>query len=536
MIKEIVKNDIRYLRRGLIGWAGLLLLPLAGFAGLHTGLGQDPHYWDMLPYGLILLFIVQMVTQILLVARLVQKENLRDPRAYWLTRPLPRGQLLIAKLFSAVMLFLLPQLLQVGGAALLFSGEWGPVLAALQWGSTIFAALLVASLILAGITRSPGAALLGYIGLPVGLTIVELAGFQNIRVPVQDVLSHLLGDAGVLLHLLLNLALVFGLTGFALRYWQSRRGLSSLLCLGFALLCWVFSVSLDIPKSVPQAKVALPASASLKVDPVRFFRQDIAPGGGSSTGQGSRTADSWNGGGARSVYGLSADLLWSGIPGDWLVESEAIKTFGPDGALWGRPDQEYQSSFRSSYSAELIRALFPNYRPDPQPGRVLRQQLFLSPQIKPAEIEWPVTLSTGFATRVYAASKEQLLLAEGSLIQLGNALLLIESIEHLSTELSLTFRFMGVPPVTGYDRGWEAGFFALRIPGSGEVIVDYRSTGGASHLHSFFQTGRFELTFEDVPSNHSSVPAAELYLIQLDLLGIEVRRERYVVERDLAGH
>mgnify|MGYP005846751229 CR=1 FL=1 len=532
MISQLIKNDIRYLRLGLIGWGGLLLLPVLGFAGYRTSLGWDPHYWDTLRYGWTLLFIVQLVVQIVLVASLVQKENLKDPRAYWRTRPIPRGQLLLAKLVLVAVLFLLPQLLQVSLAAALFAADAGIVLDALRDGAFLFSIVLIASLIAAGLSRTPGSALLGIIVLPVGLTILDLVGFYRIRGPVQNGLSRLLGDSIAVFDLLFVPMLVCALAGFVLRYFSWRYRKASNWLLGVSLLCLVFGMNMRPERAspAPQATLRLPETAVLTVEPKYFLRKDFKLGGyGSSTDQGS-TPDLWNSGGPHSAYGITARLDWSGTPDDWLVRSEAIKTYGPDGAFWGRPDPQQRSRYVSSYHDAFTRALFPDYRHAQRGRRIIRsEQLFLAPQINPDEIEWPVTLTTEFATEVYGARKEPLPLAPGTQIELLGARLLLDGVEKLADRLIISFRAVGVPPIPGYDAGVASGLFVLRDAATGHVIYGTRSNGSGSQFLGFFQTGNFQLEFSKPNSGGGTQPEYELYYIHLDLLGVDVRQVDYVV-------
>lgn len=120
-MKTLIINDYRYLRSVLLFWLGLLLLPVLCLVGLHTPLGWSPYYWSSITYAISLLFLAQIITQAVLVSNLVQKENLKNPHAYWLTRPIPRGQLVVAKFISTALWFLLPQFLQIGLMALLNS-------------------------------------------------------------------------------------------------------------------------------------------------------------------------------------------------------------------------------------------------------------------------------------------------------------------------------------------------------------------------------------------------------------------------------
>jgi len=532
MICNLVKNDLRYLRRGLIGWAGLLLLPILGFAGYRTRLGWDPHYWDTLRYSLTLLFIVQMVVQIVLVAGLVQKENLKDPRAYWQTRPIPRGQLLLTKLISVIVLFLLPQLLQVGLAAALFAGDAGIMLESLGSASLLFSLLLFASLIAAGLSRTAGGALLGIIMLPLGLAIVDMLGFYRIRVPAQEGLSRLLGDSIAVLELLLVPMLICALAGFGLRYYSRRHRTASRWFLGVSLLCLALSINIDSDRRSPvsQSTLRLPETAALTVDPKYFLRKDIKRGGyGFSISQES-TPDLWNAGGSGSSYGLSAHLQWSGIPDNRLVRSEAIRTYGPDGAFWGSPGRKNRSSYLASYNDAFTRSLFPDYQPTQRGKRIIRREpLFLSPHIKPDEIKWPVTLSTEFATRVFEARKERLPLAPGTRIELRGARMLTTGVEKIGDELKVSFRCVGVPPIPGYDAGVESGLFVLRNPSTGHVAYGRRSSRSGSQFLGFFRTGNFELDFSNLEPSGGAESGFELYYINLELLGVDVRRVDYAV-------
>lgn len=532
MIAHLIKNDIRSLRYRLCLWAGLLLLPVLGFSLLRGEPGWKPHYWSTLHYGLGILFVAQILTQLLLVVNLVQKENMNDGRAYWRTRPIPLGQLLVAKLGSTILCFLLPQLLQIGLMATLFPGDWPQVLRALGTGAIVFGGLLCVVIIAAGMTRTSGQALIGLIGVLVGLMVVEMLGFSYIRIPLQGALQRLLGEWVSVSVLLLVLFLMLGLLSFALRYLSQRPRRDSFWILGAAVLCVAFATNMDsslrAPR-VPEATMRLPEKAKLEVGSIRFLRQDRRTGG--STAISSEISGAlWEGGGAGSAYGLSAHLEWSGLPEDWLVRTEVIRTLGPDGRRLLSWDTNRNAFDPAGFNSAFKRSLFPNSDPEARQGQMITwQRLFLSPDLQPSEIEWPATFSSGFATRVYRSEKVQLLLAEGERFELNGDRFFIERIDKTSDEMTITFRFLGTPPVAGYDSGWESGFFLIHESVSGETSFARSQGGTALTAFTFFQSGNFELRFRTESRSQKGLSGYELYFVHLELLGVEVHEADYTV-------
>lgn len=307
-MKTLIINDYRYLRSVLLFWLGLLLLPVLCLAGLHTPLGWSPYYWSSITYAISLLFLAQIITQAVLVSNLVQKENLKNPHAYWLTRPIPRGQLVAAKFISTALWFLLPQFLQIGLMALLIpsglrtpSGILGPV-------AIPVVLVLCASLVVAGLSRTSGKALMGLTMIPVGLIITDIAGMYFIRIPLQSGLLRILGDSFSVESLLIGLVVILSLGGYTLRYFSHRYRSASAFCLGLAALCLVLTIGLEDPPRIPEATMQLPDEATLRVDGINFLRKWGRDNefGLVSSGQRSGPAAVWDDDDGGKSYGISA--------------------------------------------------------------------------------------------------------------------------------------------------------------------------------------------------------------------------------------
>jgi ABC-type transport system involved in multi-copper enzyme maturation permease subunit len=320
-MKTLIINDYRYLRSVLLFWLGLLLLPVLCLAGLHTPLGWSPYYRSSITYAISLLFLAQIITQAVLVSNLVQKENLKNPHAYWLTRPIPRGQLVVAKFISTALWFLLPQFLQISLMALLIpsglrtpSGILGPV-------AIPVVLVLCASLVVAGLSRTSGKALMGLTMIPVGLIITDIAGMYFIRIPLQSGLLRILGDSFSVESLLIGLVVILSLGGYTLRYFSHRYRSASAFCLGLAALCLVLTIGLEDPPRIPEATMQLPDEATLRVDGINFLRKWGRDNefGLVSSGQRSGPAAVWDDDDGGKSYGISAHLHWSGVPEEWFV-------------------------------------------------------------------------------------------------------------------------------------------------------------------------------------------------------------------------
>ncbi|MCC5841484.1 MAG: hypothetical protein JJT96_15325 [Opitutales bacterium] len=533
-IKTLIANDSRHLRSRLIVWMGLLLLPVLCIAGLHTSWGWSPDYWSGLSYALPLLFSAQLIAQAVLVANLVQKENLKNPEAYWLTRPIPRGQLATAKLISAVLWFLLPQLLQISLIALLLPAGLTLLLEDLGSAAIPFGAVLCATLVVAGLSRTSGAALLGLIAIPVGLATADIVGLYLIRVPLQSGLLRFFGDAFPVGSLLFGLVFLLSLGGFSLRYCAHRFRPASISCLGLAAACLVLTIGLEDPPRIPEPTMQLPDEATLHMNNFSFLRKHRRDSefGFISSAQTVGPAAIWEEEGKGNSYGISANLHWSGLPEEWFVQTRALRTFGPDGKLWGRPDEDGPRSRHGEFSTDFKRSLFPEYDTG---GRIFlaatRTQLFDSTNIDPAAIDWPVSLSTEFATQVFTATKERVPLAQGARIELHSTRLLIGQVQWSGNTATITFNFIGVPPIPGLDIV-ETGFFVLYDPSSGVASFSEHRESSPSDVFGLFQTGYFELNFRGLKTPQPNEFPFELYFVHLDLLGVDVRRVDYRVHRN----
>ncbi len=116
LVWHIVEKDFRRLWVPLLLWT--LLLVAQSEVGVQA-LGGDGADLDRLYYLTIAertLIFLALIVNMLLVAALVQEDALTGARAFWVTRPIAGGRLLVAKLLGAMLMF--------GAVPLLASVRW----------------------------------------------------------------------------------------------------------------------------------------------------------------------------------------------------------------------------------------------------------------------------------------------------------------------------------------------------------------------------------------------------------------------------
>src|SRR5688500_2718808 len=106
---HLVLNDFRRMRVWLIGWTGMLLLPLAIGFMIVTREPSSATEWN-LPDKMAILTGLQVLVGYMLALILLHEHRIVGTNQFWLTRPISRGRLLGAK---AIGLFLMVGLLPV---------------------------------------------------------------------------------------------------------------------------------------------------------------------------------------------------------------------------------------------------------------------------------------------------------------------------------------------------------------------------------------------------------------------------------------
>ena len=121
LVLHIVRKDFRHLRFYLAGWLGLVIL-------MHVLIAIGPHLPGRVQSLLFLMGILLPVAKIffltLIISRLVQNDSPVGSTAFWLSRPVSGGRLLVSKTLFLVSTLILP-LLAVEALFLLFHGVTG---------------------------------------------------------------------------------------------------------------------------------------------------------------------------------------------------------------------------------------------------------------------------------------------------------------------------------------------------------------------------------------------------------------------------
>lgn len=531
MIKELIKNDIRYLRGWLLLWGGILGAMLLSFVLLRTDLGWSADYWGFLRIALLLGFLLQVLFQLLLVAKIVQKESLHNLRAYWLTRPISRRCLPLAKGGTLLIVVLLPQLLQAALMGACFPGGWAGAWAGLQAIAVLSLVLCFFGMLCASMTKDTGPALLALIFLPFALMILggALMWIPGLGALLTDGFFRVAAFpyAGVVLGVV---ALALGLWSFARQYrspggrWPHR-----IRCLASFALLVMASAAVPL-RTVPESTITPPADAALKVTgDFRFIRMD-RPFPGARSQQSGRELQTWLDGGPGSSYGLKGEVAWSGLPDDWLVVIRALRTYAPSGQLLPPGDERSGTRYRHQLPDGFKAVLFPD---DPRSRRTTRthdlRPLFFSPLLDVGALQLPETFTTVFATQFYRGETVRLPFGRDARIQVGNTRLLLLSAERPGGYLSLRFLFIGSGE-GGRSIGErvEGGYLVLRDPQTGRAVFGQRRTGSSSYILDLLSTGEFEMEFKGLPP-FEDLSDLEFYYVRTEPLGVDVRAVDYAV-------
>jgi ABC-type transport system involved in multi-copper enzyme maturation permease subunit len=107
---HIAKKDYRLQRSVVAGWIVLSLLTVADRL-IAPVLARDPHWQStVLPPWLFTIGLSYFLVLLLGTANIIQADRLVGTTAFWLTRPIPRGTLLRAKLLGLFLFIIVPSL------------------------------------------------------------------------------------------------------------------------------------------------------------------------------------------------------------------------------------------------------------------------------------------------------------------------------------------------------------------------------------------------------------------------------------------
>lgn len=538
MIKKLIENDIRYLRGWLLPWCGLLGTILLSFVLLRSDLGWNIDYWGFLRIALLLGFLLQLLFQLLLVTKIVQKESLRNPCAYWLTRPIPRQCLPPAKWSTLFIVVVLPQLLQAALMGFCFPGGWEGAWAGVRAIALISLLICFLGMLCASLTKDPGPALLTLIFMPFTLMI---GGAALMRIPsLGELLTgffyRVIGTPYAV-WVLAAVGIVLGLWSFAREYhapggrWAHR----SRCLISFVLL---FMASASVPvRSLPErllseSTIEPPTDAELKVvGELRFGRTD-RPFPGARSGSSGSDLQTWLEGGPGSSYELDGQVEWTGLPDGWLPVVRSLRSYDPGGRLLP-PGERSRALNTDHIPYAFARTLFPGIPAD-GPVREVRykHEFFSSPLLDARSLNLPETFTTVFATRFYKGEKVRLPLESDARIQLAKTRLRLLSVDRLGRDFTLRFLFLSAGS-KGRSIGEtvEGGFLVLRNPQTGQVAFGERGSGSSSYVFNLLSTGDFEIRFPGF-SGSENLSDLELYHVRMEPLGTHVRAVDYLLSED----
>ena len=202
---HIAKKDVRRMALPVGAWIALMVLPTVGlrlFAPSVTGHASSSldatatlvAMWSRL------IGVVQAVMGYVLVAALVLEDPLVRTSAFWMTRPIARGQLLAAKLMAAALLFLVAPGIALAPVWLASGFGFGDVFSA--WASSLKwqAPATLLALTFASIARSFAQVFLytaGLVAAEFALLWLSAPFFSGVSVPVRWT-RDFLGHAGLL--------------------------------------------------------------------------------------------------------------------------------------------------------------------------------------------------------------------------------------------------------------------------------------------------------------------------------------------------
>lgn len=523
MTTALIKNDLLYLRPWLAVWGGVLAVIFLLFAAMRTPLGWNPEYWAVFRWAIFAGILIQLLLQLILIAKILQKEHLLDSRAYWRTRPISRSRLPLAKICVILIALLLPQIVQFALAGACFPGGRDGAWHGIRTITVMGFGLSLLGIVSASLTKDVGQAVLALIGIP--FLVALIAQFVPIHFGVVAALRRF--D-----YLPVSLV-VLGVAGVLWVFWRHYRDSGSrwkqMPRYGGALALLFVGVSAMPVDPVSESTMAPPEDAELTVDDFVFRRTERTLGRETS---GSSSSAVWDVTGANHSYGLRAASVWQGLPDDWIAEVRPLRSYGPDGTFLPVEREDWMGREVPNPSVAFQRAMFPGDRISS--GRLRnaqRESLFSSARLDPQDVEFPATFRTVFETRFYRGRRTRVELGTGGL-EIGSTRFLLRSVKRDGDGLELRGEYVG--PGAGGDGFGEStvgGFLVVRNPAKGRVAFGDWVEGSSVNFGSLISSGEVEVRFRDfaVPGDLSEL---EFYHVRNELVGMHVNTVEYEVAEE----
>lgn len=518
---HLVANDGRFLRYELFVWAAILLLPVVSVAALNVEPGRSLAYHKFLQIGALPILLAMLMMKCGLTIRILQKENLCNRKAYWLTRPFPWHLLMFAKWASLLVYVLLPLLVAYSLSGAFYPDLDEPLYDMLRSVALFDGTLITYCAALGIFTRTSGQAFLGFFTVPIFAIVLEFLlakfGLRELVIPKIIELSSVypVGEVMVLP------AVIIGIVGCALRYKNPARWGLALACFLSSGVLMVLTTHVVPVNPVEAGTMELPAPARLRVEDFYYERIDYYWMGEHTH---SGTSNSvWDSGKADSMLGLEAVLQWEGLPDEWFVDFEVLRTYTSSRVLLGVKKRKTLRRNAYQLSPEYKAALFENYD---EPNRFTRSKerhhLLLAPKSLRDEMEG--TLGSLVKSTIYRPLPRKVDLSVGSAFSVGDRHLIIEAIEWKSAQsMKLTFRYLS-PRGKNFKKPV---FFVLRSKEAAQII--FGDEGGESSVGGpgFPRVGQREYTFKDRNDSEINLEDLELYVIEHERIGFDVREVSY---------
>ena len=230
-VVHLMRKDVREHRDWLAVFVGLAALRAALIGSEIDAHVRDQNLLTSLSLGYFLLTILHGALLVAIAVQLVQADRLVGSTAFWLTRPVRRADLVIAKLGTAIAaLVVLPVLLDV--LVMAFSGlSWLDAAGAIVEGAMLRLAVVLPVMALASVTADLAAFVVSVIGTLFGTLVVEAAFQWGRLVPMRSMPSAYAATTVVGGVLIAGSAVAF-----AHQVFKRRRGRTAALVCAVGLL------------------------------------------------------------------------------------------------------------------------------------------------------------------------------------------------------------------------------------------------------------------------------------------------------------
>ena len=225
---HIAKKDLRLQRSVVAGWILLSLLTVADCL-IAPVLAQDPRWQvTILPPWLFAIGMSYVLVLVVGIASVIQADRVVGTTAFWMTRPIPRGTLLRAKLLGLFLFIVVPSLAIEAVLLAAFRVSLTTMAAALLQQAWTLAVFMLVVVFGAALTSTVVRLLLTIVGVLVVLYLMPALVFLLLwpSSPAGDIATWRPPDL-----FFDPTALVIGTTTFAIgvlaaigyQYWQRRR-------------------------------------------------------------------------------------------------------------------------------------------------------------------------------------------------------------------------------------------------------------------------------------------------------------------------